>query len=57
MEEQLGIMDKKVIQEAVVLTGASLLEGIRVLPGIAGKPGAWEAVVLAGQVAYAESYR
>lgn len=44
------------ISEVIELTGASLIEEIKDLPGVAGVPGAWEAIILAGQTAYAESY-
>ena len=57
MELELGITDPKVIGEAIVLTGASLLEEIKLLPGIMGNETAWEIVVGAGQIAFAESYR
>ncbi|KAK4695465.1 hypothetical protein P7C71_g2290, partial [Lecanoromycetidae sp. Uapishka_2] len=57
MELDLGITDPKIIQEAILLTGASLLDEIALLPGIAGNVTAWEIVVEAGQIAFAESYR
>ena len=52
-----NITSPAIIGEAIVLTGASLLEGIAELPGIKGVPGAYEAVVIAGQIAYAEAYK
>ena len=57
MELELGIIDPKVIQDAILLTSASLLDDIKVLPGIAGNATAYEIVVTAGQIAFAESYR
>ena len=57
MELELGIVDPKVIQDAIVLTGASLLNEVALLPGIAGNTTAYEIVVAAGQLAYAESYK
>ena len=57
MELELGITDPKAIKTAIVLTGASLLEEIKLIPGIAGNDTAWEIVVGAGQIAFAESYR
>lgn len=57
MEEKLNITSVKVITEAIELTGASLIQDIAELPGIKGVPGAWEGVVLAGQLAYAASYK
>ena len=55
MELELGILDPTVIKEAIVLTGASLLDEIAQLPGIAGNTTAYEIVVGAGQLAFAES--
>ena len=57
MELELGITDPKAIQTAIVLTGASLLEELKLIPGIAGNDTAWEIVVGAGKIAFAESYR
>jgi hypothetical protein len=57
MELELGITNASYIQEAIVLTGASLLDGLKEIPGIAGNQTAYEMVVYAGQVAYAESYK
>lgn len=53
----IGVTDLNLITEAIELTGASLIEELRNIPGIAGNETAWEIVVYAGQVAYAESYR
>jgi hypothetical protein len=57
MEFKLGILNEKYILEAIQLTGASLLEGLKAIPGIAGNETAYKMVVAAGQVAYAESYK
>ncbi|KAJ5101119.1 hypothetical protein N7456_007171 [Penicillium angulare] len=57
MEMDLGITDIKVISEVIELTGASLLDEIKLIPGIAGNETAYEMVVLAGQTAYSESYK
>lgn len=51
-----NITNETVIAEAISLTSASLIERIAVLPEIAAVSGAYEAVVEAGQLAYAESY-
>lgn len=45
------------IHDAVVLTGASLLEQIQELPGISGNETLYQAVVRAGQVAFADAYK
>lgn len=57
MEMDLGITDPTVIGEVIELTGASLLDEIKGIPGIAGNETAYEMVVLAGQIAYSESYK
>lgn len=57
MATKLNITSPALIGEAIELTGASLLEGLHEIPGIAGVPGAYEMVVAAGQVAYAEAYK
>ncbi|MCJ1453096.1 hypothetical protein MMC28_003441 [Mycoblastus sanguinarius] len=57
MELDLGITDPKAIQTAITLTAASLLEDLKLIPGIAGNETAYAIVVKAGQVAFAESYR
>lgn len=57
MALKLDITNPLLIKEAIELTGASLLPQLKEIPGIAGVPGAYEAVVLAGQVAYAEAYK
>ena len=53
----LGITNETLIIEAIGLTGASLIDELKFIPGIAGNDTAWEMVVYAGQVAYAESYQ
>lgn len=57
MELELGITNPKAIETAIALTSTSLLEEIKLIPGIAGNDTAWEIVVGAGQIAFAESYR
>lgn len=57
MALELNITSPLIIKEAIQLTGASLLEELNLLPGIHGNPRAYEIVVRAGQVAFAESYR
>lgn len=54
---QLHITDPAVIRQAIVLTGESLIHEIHELPGIKGNEAAYQAVVLAGQLAYAEAYK
>jgi len=48
MALELGITNKTLIGEAIVLTGASLLEGLKEIPGIAGNETAYNMVVAAG---------
>lgn len=57
MELELGITNVTYITDAIALTGASLLEDLKAIPGIAGNETAYAMVVYAGQVAYAESYK
>ena len=57
MSLQYNITDVEVITTAIELTGASLIDEIAYLPGVKGVPGAWEAIVAAGQLAYAASYK
>lgn len=57
MVTKLNITSPALIEEAIVLTGASLLPALNTIPGIKGVPGAYEMVVYAGQLAYAESYK
>lgn len=57
MVEKLGITDPTVIIEAIKLTSVAELAGLMEIPGIARNEKAYDAVVLAGQIAYAESYK
>ena len=52
-----GLTDKDLIGEVIELTGASLLDEIALLPGIKGNDTLYEAVVYAGQMAYASAYK
>ncbi|KAK5174973.1 uncharacterized protein LTR77_000109 [Saxophila tyrrhenica] len=54
---EIGITDEALIGEAIALTGASLIDELRVIPGIGKNDTAWEMVVLAGQLAYADAYQ
>lgn len=57
MTTQLNITNTSYIAEAIELTGASLITDLRSIPGINGSDAAYDAVVAAGQVAFAESYK
>ncbi|OKL62702.1 hypothetical protein UA08_01438 [Talaromyces atroroseus] len=57
MMAQLGITNTTSITDAITLTTASLLNEMQAIPGIAGNSTAYEMVVVAGQYAYAESYK
>ena len=57
MVAKYGITNETIIGEAIELTGASLLPAIGELQGVRGVPGAYEAIVFAGQMAYAEAYK
>lgn len=57
MMTKLNITSIEAITEVIELTGASLLEEIKLVPGIAGNETAYEMVVVAGQLAFAESYK
>ncbi|KAH7121746.1 fungal trichothecene efflux pump [Dactylonectria estremocensis] len=52
-----GVQDPDTIEAAIGLTAASLIKGILALPGIDGNVTKWEAVVTAGQSAYADAYQ
>lgn len=52
-----GITSTDTIEEVIVLTGAALLDEIKQIPGIAGNEMLYDAIVKAGQIAYAESYK
>jgi hypothetical protein len=53
----IGVTNKTYIIDAIQLTGASLLPALKEIPGIAGNDTAYDIVVHAGQVAFAESYK
>ncbi|KAL4870445.1 hypothetical protein BDV12DRAFT_184457 [Aspergillus spectabilis] len=57
MVTKLNITDVELITEAIELTAASLLQGLHHIPGIEGNEAAYDAVVKAGQLAYAASYK
>ncbi|OAP56919.1 hypothetical protein AYL99_09031 [Fonsecaea erecta] len=57
MALELGITNVTYIGAAIEYTAASLLPLLKTIPGIAGNDTAYEMVVVAGQVAYAESYK
>lgn len=57
MMKELNITDVHLIGEAVELTAASLITELRTIPGIAGNETAYQMVVQAGQIAYAEGYK
>jgi hypothetical protein len=54
---ELGITNKTYISAAIEYTGASLLPLLNTIPGIAGNQTAYDLIVLAGQEAYAASYK
>jgi Fungal trichothecene efflux pump (TRI12) len=56
MALELNITDPALIGEAIALTGASLLDEMRLIPGLQSDA-AWNLVVEAGKIAYAESYK
>lgn len=57
MTTKLNISSSELIEQAIKLTGASLLEPIAEFQGVKGVPGAYELIVGAGQIAYAEAYK
>jgi Fungal trichothecene efflux pump (TRI12) len=57
MALQLNITNESYIEQAIMLSGASLIDGIKAILGIDGNETAWMMVVEAGRVAYAESYK
>ncbi|KAL4793991.1 fungal trichothecene efflux pump-domain-containing protein [Aspergillus venezuelensis] len=57
MATQLNITDVSLIGEAIELTAASLIDGLHEIPGIQGNEAAYDAIVTAGRVAYAASYK
>ncbi|KAI0480060.1 MFS multidrug transporter-like protein [Xylariaceae sp. FL0804] len=52
-----GIHSATLIRDVVELTTSSLIEDIAALPGIQGNTALYNAIVVAGQQAYAESYK
>ncbi|ROV98345.1 hypothetical protein VMCG_07155 [Cytospora schulzeri] len=52
-----GITSTETIAEVIELTGAALLDQIKQIPGIAGNEVLYDAVIKAGQVAFAEAYK
>ncbi|KAI9838957.1 MAG: hypothetical protein M1819_004165 [Sarea resinae] len=54
---ELGITNETYIADAIKLTGASLIQDLRAIPGIGMNETAYQIVVAAGQLAYAESYK
>ena len=57
MALKLGIKNTTYIGEAIAFTGASLLEDLKLIPGIKNNETAYRMVVDAGQIAFAESYK
>ena len=57
MALKLNITNETYIEEAITLTGAALLDGLKLIPGIGNNATAYAYVVGAGQIAYAESYK
>lgn len=57
MVTELNITNPETIEGVIELTGAALLDEIKLIPGIAGNETAYQMVVGAGQLAYAESYK
>jgi len=56
MLTELGITNETYIVNAITLTGLSLVDQIKLIPGIAGNETAYQMVLKAGQIAYSESY-
>jgi hypothetical protein len=52
-----GIKDKKLIAEAIHITAAAILPALKKIPGIGNNQTRYDAVVAAGQLAYAASYK
>ncbi len=61
METKLDITNTTAITQAIILTSTSLTEQIKMIPAVASCPLganlAYETIIAAGQLAYAESYR
>jgi hypothetical protein len=56
MALELNITNATYITEAIALTGASLTNELRLIPGLESDA-AWNAVIEAGKMAYAASYK
>ncbi|KAI9817555.1 MAG: hypothetical protein M1827_001167 [Pycnora praestabilis] len=54
---EMGITNTTYIIDAIGITGTSLLENLKLIPGIAGNETRYQILVAAGQMAYAESYK
>lgn len=54
---QLGIQDKDLIEEAIQMTSAALIDELHTIPGIGNNATALEMVTVAGRIAFAESYK
>lgn len=57
MALKLNITNPAYIKAAIEITAVSLVDELKQIPGIAGNETAYEMVLYAGQVAYAESYK
>lgn len=53
---ELNITSPALIGEAIALTGASLVQDLRLIPGLQSDA-AYNLVIEAGKIAYAESYK
>lgn len=54
---KMGIQNETLVGEVIHLTSAALLDQLPNIPGIGNNATALEMVTVAGQVAYAESYK
>ena len=54
---QIGVYDPATIKSVIELTGAGLLEEMKAFPPLGTNETAYNMVVYAGQLAYAESYK
>jgi hypothetical protein len=57
MVEELGITNETYIAQAIGYTSAALLPLLKTIPGIGDNETAYEIAVVAGQIAYQESYK
>lgn len=57
MSTKLGITNVTLIKEAIHLTATSLTKNLDNIPGITGNQTAFQMVVRAGQITFAESYK